>query len=164
MNSCCCVSTYRHHCHLPLGGLQPSGASRVGSVWYHLSISPSHHPPCHGLQTTRLHPGHQLQVDHSIFYNRIKTQKSNIYKNGKTKKRFLPTKKIWLSIPQVSFFSCSPRTHSAQTIEQKSLYDPVRLRSVYLEKLLLLFFALFYSPSVFFWNMKHTQARQPQSE
>lgn len=31
-------------------------------------------------------PGRRLHVDHSYFYNRINTQNSNIYKNGKTKK------------------------------------------------------------------------------
>uniref|UniRef100_A0AAR2K7B7 Retinal rod rhodopsin-sensitive cGMP 3',5'-cyclic phosphodiesterase subunit gamma n=1 Tax=Pygocentrus nattereri TaxID=42514 RepID=A0AAR2K7B7_PYGNA len=33
-----------HHCHLPLGGLQPPGAARAGPVRHHLNPPSSHHP------------------------------------------------------------------------------------------------------------------------
>lgn len=38
---------FRHHCYLPLGGLQSPGAARAGPVRHHLSLPA---PPCHPLR------------------------------------------------------------------------------------------------------------------
>lgn len=111
-------------------------------------------------------PGHRLHVDHSYFYNRINTQNSNIYKNGKTTKNQHKKKNsIWLSIPLVSFLSRSPRTLSAQTIEQRRSSQIAfcllrKTAAPFLCSRLLFLLSL----PVFFWNTKHTEARQPLSE
>lgn len=43
------LSFCRHHCHLPMGGLQSPGAAWAGPVWYHLSLPTS---PCNPLRIT----------------------------------------------------------------------------------------------------------------
>lgn len=151
MNSYRCVSTSRHHRHLPLGGLQPSGASRIGSVRHHLS-------PLSFVQFRPLSATTSIGSKWIISTFITQKQQRLLYKNGKmvTKKK---KKSTWLSVPQVSFLSCSSRTRSAQTVEEKDVYDPIRPRSVCLEKLLLFSFLLFSSRKT-----KLTQARQPRSE
>lgn len=87
----CC----RHHCHLPLGGLQSPGAAWAGSVWHHLSLPAS---PCnplritgyvHALQTICLRL-HLLALKWNFIPKKLTT--CNKHKNWKKRKNNLQKK------------------------------------------------------------------------
>lgn len=105
----------RHHCHLPLGGLQSPGAAWAGAVRHHLSLPAS---PCnppritgHALQTICLWL-HVLALNGTL-PNKLTQWTVTSTKNGKREKKI--TKKMFLSSFAGFFFCfCSSHMTSAQ--------------------------------------------------
>lgn len=162
---------YRHHRHLPLGGLQSPGAAWAGPVRHHLSL-PS--PPCnplritghvHALQTIclRLH----LLALNGTLPNKLPEWPVTHTKNGKREKKNYKKKKLsvlfhWilLLILQLTHNICS--------------FDLTLTSSLDLHRHSKHCFLFFYCPTFFCFplllvssqgqKLKLTQAKQPQIE